>query len=312
MKKILFVCLVFTMFAKNILAATEVPLNGIFAHGLGGFITDSLEYATIFGPLVSTKGSEWDRAVYGESAGPEQSCLAQQADIDVVVREMAKHVGRVSMFVGVSKGAATMFNTIGYCAEHSPELLDGLRVAIFECPFRNPGSVARIVVKKTAAYIRDRNRWMLENQHFSGSTVGATLYHVPSVFYKNYHPDGATPEKALAQWALPTVSRDMVVVFIHSQKDALISVNDSRYLYSELLKLGYRNAYLIELEHGDDAFELWGAEKEFVYSCLRAIYERHGFALSDLLRDAMPLEDLTMVQPTIEQVAERMAGGGRK
>ncbi len=302
----------------QVAAAVPQALTGIFAHGLGGSAAQIEQYAEIFGPLIGRNGPEWDRELHGAKAGPQQSCLAQQGDIDVIVGQMAERVGETSMLVGVSKGGATMFNTIGYCAEHRPELLVGLRAAIFDCPFKNPESVAKQIVHTAAVQVRRRGGW------FSGSSASsmetsADSSMAPSCFrgatsvaYKNYDRSGATPEKALEQWALPIVNREMVVVFIHSRADELISVNDSRYLYRELLRIGYRNVYLIEVEHGEHAAELWGADSGFIYSCLRAIYERHGFALSGVLRDAMPLEDLAMAQPTIEQVAERMAAGGRK
>lgn len=316
-RKIGTMALLVAIFSWTGLAAAAEPLalTGIFAHGLGGNVDQTKPYVEIFGPLAGRNGPEWDRAVHGAKIGPSQSCLAQQGDIAVVVAQMVERVGQVPMLVGVSKGGATMFNTIGYCAEHRPDLLTGLRAAIFDCPFRNPESVAKQIVHTTAEQVRRDGGWFswlfassMETSADS-SMAGSCSRAATSVIYPNYDRSGATPEKALAQWALPTVNRDMVAVFIHSRADELISVNDSRYLYSELLKLGYNNAYLIEVEHGGHAAELWREDRGLIYSCLRAIYNRHGFALSPVLQIVDARADLDAVaKPTIEEVTERMAG----
>ncbi len=304
----------------QVAAAVPQALTGIFAHGVGGKAAPLVEqYGAIFGPLVGRDGPEWDAGVHGSSVGRWRSCLAQQGDIDVIVAQLEERLrdysGAGTMLVGVSKGAATMFNTIGYCAEHRPDLLAGLRLVVFDSPFRSPESAARQIAYAAAGGVSGWIPWLAGSPiRLIGSLMPDSCSSLGvSAVYRKYDWAGVTPERSLDGWRNPAIDRDMVIIFIHSQEDAAISVNDSRYLYRELLKLGYKNVYLIEAKRGRHGAVLWDHDKDAIYYCLDAIYQRHGFSSSSSsvlgLIPAIRDRELDRVaKPTLEEVAARIAG----
>ncbi|MFH1832306.1 MAG: hypothetical protein ABH827_05920, partial [bacterium] len=222
--------------AQNLGAAGAVNYKAIFAHGLGGKKDFGQYYGPLMGcPIIGENGPEWDKSKYWTGVGPGKSCLAQQGDIDVVVKQIEANQKDNLILFGVSKGAATVLNTVGYLAENKPEYLKNIKAVIADAPFAKPENVAAQMVGNIASGFWGR--------------VGA------KVMYPHYEITGITPYKAVTQmWANSVVDRNMVVTFIHGRGDRLISINDSRCLYIELKKLGYKNVYLLEvtryMDHG--------------------------------------------------------------
>lgn len=78
----------------------------IFAHGLGGWAeTGEMHYTGIVGgKIIGEDGPEW---------GPlRQTCLAQDGDIEVVIKQIKEHAQKNMTLLGLSKGAAVMLNTV--------------------------------------------------------------------------------------------------------------------------------------------------------------------------------------------------------
>ncbi|MFA5306992.1 MAG: hypothetical protein WC365_06105 [Candidatus Babeliales bacterium] len=281
--------------------AAQKPFITLFAHGLGGDATQGVYYSGFVGcPIIGIDGPEWG---YYRS-GPQQSCLAQDADIQAIQEEVEKNVQNNIILLGVSKGAATMLNTIGWIACKAPHHLNSIKAVIVDSPFTNPESVAEHLVKHYLGSI--------------GTSMRSTFNFLETKMYPNYDPQGITPFKTITQqWQY--VDRNMVVVFIHSQKDELISVNDSRLLYRELKKLQFSNVYLIEARAGSHGNVCWGPYKNEIFEKLCLIYMKHGlplptfyakqyqFRLQPECLDGASLKLwLNDLQPSVEEINQRI------
>lgn len=90
-------------------------------------------------------------------------------------------------------------------------------------------------------------------------------------------------------------------MYIHSIPDELISINDSRQLYIELKKLGFKYVYLIEAKEGGHAQACfydadygmgYGIARPEIMKRLCAIYAKHELPL---------FPDLNKLNPKIQQ-----------
>jgi hypothetical protein len=188
-------------------------------------------------------------------------------------------------------------------------------LVVFDSIFRTPEGVGRQLVHSAAGRVERRVGWLAGLPiRLIACCMPETLPRIAaSILCRKYDASGLTPQKVLELWNNAAISRDMVIIFVHSRADELVSINDSRALYCGLVALGYKNVYLIEAEKGQHAAELWGESRDFIYPCLRAIYERHGFSLATLsVLDLLPAikdKDLDRVaKPTVEEVLARING----
>jgi hypothetical protein len=299
-RKLLLIVSSLAFWSQNV--AAQKPFVALYAHGLGGNATHGVYYREFIGcPITGKNGPEWN--CY--PSGPQQSCLAQDSDIQVVREQVEKHAHDNIILLGVSKGAATMINTVGWFACNSPHCLNAIKAVIIDSPFSNPERVAAHLVKRYLGSM--------------GASMRSTFNFLETKMYPNYDPHGITPLKAITQqWHY--VDRNMVVVFIHSQMDELISVNDSRLLYRELKKLHFANVYLIEASAGTHANVCWGPHKYEILEKLCLIYMKHGLPLPsglseqyrEMLRGYLTCtsgQQLLMdIQPSIENVTQRLQG----
>ncbi|MFH1832104.1 MAG: hypothetical protein ABH827_04885 [bacterium] len=265
-----YVCFVSFLFISNfVFAMQQDSYRAIFAHGLGGTILQMRFYNQFFGcKMIGEEGPEWASVWSKKDSGVKQSCLGQNDDINVIVKQLETCFKEKKEVVGVavSKGAATWINTIGWLAELRPKYLAHIKALVLESPFATPATIP---------------------VHAFGNFLGIERLinmfgcsQVPEEFvrsqYKNYNPKGITPLKAITtQWCKDAVDRNMVVVFLHSKKDRLISINDSRRLYIELKKLKFKNVYLIEIaagEHANICFDSRWHVKEDILEKLSVIY----------------------------------------
>lgn len=257
----------------------------IFAHGLGGRADQKVYYKAYLpegSALIGQNGPEWDEARYGAAAGPRQSCLAQDDDIQVVFRQIASTVEKNPaaniILVGVSKGAATIINTVGWLAVNHPGLLRNLKAVILDSPFDTINSVAIELVRNHTTSIVGSFLGSIAAWFTGHASMAPSIRRTQTIIYPNYNPDGITPIKAVTeQWL--HVPRNLPVIIAHSQADALIPVNSSRRLYCILKEHAFENAYLIEVENGPHANIFWGPDSIKIVDALCSIYRYHNLSL---------------------------------
>ena len=287
----------------------------IFAHGLGGDASQKCFYHDLIGcPIFGENGPEWNKDLYGHKAGPQQSCLAQRADIDIVTKQLNEHVKEDIILLGISKGAATMLNTVGWLAENNSVTLKNIKAVILDSPFASPEEVAANIIGETS-------------KSFFGNTIGGSMKSSASSLsfamkygikknFPNYDQQGITPLKSV-QNLWKNVDKNMVIVFIHSSKDSLISIDDSRHLYKELKKHGFKNLYLIEACDGAHGNVCWGPDKASIFEKLCLIYVKHNLPLPHLLpsQRITSLQNfhtkqnqylLSTIQPSIEEIDNKL------
>ncbi len=305
-----------------LLTSSEAPAAHvtIFAHGLGGDATQRHPYEPFIGPMIGENGPEWNETVYGHKAGRWQSCLGQDDDVKVIAKQIAEHTEKNIILAGVSKGAATIINTVGHLAEIRPDLLSNVSALILDAPFDRPETAAAHMVKSAAQRQRTGGSslgsllaWSMEISAASPRFESIARY--AQTWLYRYNPAGITPIKAvLSQWPLIT-NKTMVIALVHSQDDEVISVDASRRLYVELQALGFKNTYLVEPARGWHANAFWGLDAAHVSLALQYIYQRHGLPLAVTSPRYAPATPLSIdeasfiktIQPSAEEVLARMA-----
>jgi hypothetical protein len=296
-------------------ALSMIPKSiAIFAHGLGGNASHSQAYRNLIGcPIVGENGPEWNGVIYGSAA--QRSCLAQEADIAIVAKQIAERVQNNIMLLGVSKGAATMLNTVGWLAVNNPSALTNVRAVILDSPFSTPESVAAKVAGQFVEESLGTTSAHCIESSMNWSSSRPIIRMLTTQAYPNYQPNGITPIKSVTTlWN--TVDKNMVIVFIHSKQDKLISINDSRLLYLELKKLGLVNLYLIEAEAGEHGNVCWGLNRKYIFRTLCLIYLRHNLPIPQLSStDSQALHlfyeqqgqrELEKIQPSVKEIDERL------
>jgi hypothetical protein len=257
----------------------------IFAHGLSGNAAQKIYYKNYLPDgfeLIGQNGPEWDNVRYGSAAGARQSCLAQDDDIQVVFRQIASTVEKNPeaniILVGVSKGAATMINTVGWLAVNHPGLLQNLKAVILDSPFDTINSVAIELVRNLTTNVVGSFLGSIAAWFAGHASIAPSVRQIQTTTFPNYNPDGITPIKAVTeQWL--HAPRNLPVIIAHSQADELIPVNSSRRLYCILKEHGFENAYLIEVENGPHANIFWGPDSIQIVDALCSIYRYHNLSL---------------------------------
>ena len=307
--QILVLVLFQSFFLASYAATNQTIFTAIFAHGLGGQAFHGEAYSDFFCcPIIAENGPEWNHNIYGDNAGPEQSCLAQEDDIKVIEKQIETHLQENIVLLGVSKGAATMINTVGWLADNHPSYLNNVKAVILDSPFSCPETVAVNVVKHQIG----GNIGECIGSSIDNSCIRPIVKKLETRIYPNYDPQGITPIKSIKQqWS--HVDKDMVIVFVHSKKDQLISINDSRVLYLELKKLGFKNLYLIEAVDGAHGNVFWGSDKGGILEKLCLIYLKHDLPLPSLndkyiesLIKRTGQQMLSAIQPSIKEVNQSL------
>ena len=282
-----------------IFSAQQQQWRAIFAHGLGGNAEHMIRYQNFIGcDIIGENGPEV-LSLNPRTIDPRQSCLAQDNDIAVVTRQIrAQEEQNPLVLMGVSKGAATMINTIGWLADNQPQELNKIKAVILDSPFASPESVGvNVAYQNTCSLMPSPVAWL------------ASSIAIPQV-YRNYDPHDITPIKAITnQWH--KVDRNLVIVFIHSTQDTLISYRDSRRLYGELKKLGFNNLYLIQTR-GEHGKIFWGPSQEMIRFNLYAIYRKHDLPMPDnFTYDFYPEEKLfRTIQPSVYESSSSLLSIG--
>lgn len=165
------------------------------------------------------------------------------------------------VLVGLSRGAAAAIN---YSSRH-PEKLAAL---ILESPF---DSIEKVI------------EYRLQQKHVNWIPGLKFIVHkyISKLYYKGYDEKGIQPINAVK--SLP---KDLPILFIHSKKDTLVSVNSSRRLYRRLRTSGHKHVYLFELNHGEHAKYQFSADAKNYQAITHAFYKRyeieHNQELADL------------------------------
>ncbi len=294
------------------------PYVNIYAHGLTTNATASTRYKHyVGGEFVAQDGPEWHHG-HADQAGTLQSCLGQLGDILVVADQLKpyRNSDKKIILSGASKGAATIINTVGFLAAYEPSLLRGLAAVIVDSPFDTIGRVA-VSLASSVGYSLGGQTWATIAEMLASNRYAQWL--VPPLTKRgfcNYDPEDIVPLTSVQElWRY--VDKNVVVVFVHSQEDAIISVDASRTLYIELKKQGFNNLYFIETEQGEHVDALWGPQGEEVFEKLCYIYTHHNLPLPEHLTDLFLIEMLERfeevgatilaeLKPSIEAVEARI------
>ena len=318
MLRIVLLSLSFVSFCCAGSDAQRMPFYiNIFAHGLGGNANNLHAYKQYIGGTITGKnGPEWNEALYGKYAGPLQTTFAQEDDIAVVAEQMKQYPHAQLILSGVSKGAATMVNTVGWLAINNPVLLQRVVAVIVESPFDSMELAAANMMHTVFERFGSEHIATDAETTLDSYCVRPLGKYFEKIRFKNYKPDGISPIKAVREmW--PYVDKNMVVVFVHSREDAVISVNASRMLYKTLKEQGFKNLYFIETEKGAHANVFWGVDKESVLEKICFIYLQHDLPLPHELpaacaeRIMQRFEQeketvLSPLQPTVDEINARV------
>lgn len=232
---------------NNAAAQNNNPPLTIFSHGLGANALHYIPYKSVF--------PEW--LFYGFNFNDAQglhpisnSCLAQDADINRLEQEVNKFPNHNKLLMGVSRGAATIFNYGGSC--EMPSTVKGL---IMESPFDHTRSVINQV---------------LGNWFWIPGVTNMFDYFIARQVYKNYQPSGIQPI-----YAAHTIPLHLPILIICSKQDTLIPAASSIRLYKELLTTNHTHCYLLVTAHGSHANIIGSESRDLYINVVNAFYRNY-------------------------------------
>ncbi|MFH1832105.1 MAG: hypothetical protein ABH827_04890 [bacterium] len=271
------------------LAACKV----LYAHGLGRKTSEAQNYCDlIHEKIIGVCGPEWDGTDSSVKACLN-SHLGQGRDVDAVVQEIKKNIEQDSsveiVLVGFSKGATTMLNVFLRFLQEKSDYLKHIKAIILDSPFADPANVL--------------------------------FYKMGLFFPKNYDVKKSISIKDIALMS-DNFDSDIVIVFMHLQKDIIVPINDSRQLYVELKELGFfNNLYLIEVPGGGHGYGCIHKSRDWLKERLFFIYAKHNLLLSpevnkkgkQLMKQCSPenflkndVDWLENAQPSVEEVEKKI------
>lgn len=211
----------------------------IFSHGLGArgehgtyyHVASGQPNAFIEGPLHTFN--------YPDVNAPQSSCLGQEADM-AALHQACKNYEQVNL-VGVSRGAATIFN---YLAHYNPK---NIALVIAESPFDH---VRSIVHHKTGF-----------------ASFESTL----PISFAQYDPKGPQPINGVEK-----IDRTIPILLVCSQEDSLIPVSSTRRLYEALRKTGHKKVHLLVTRYGKHANIINGKDGTLYRNVVHAFYKKYG------------------------------------
>lgn len=247
----------------------------IFAHGLGGDynqVDAYIKYGIIPSAceLFSENGPEIVRGYFATE-------LAQNNDINILKNEIELACQKNGdsckiILVGVSKGAATVINTVAKLVNENSIYLKNIVGTIIESSPANFNDVIfENFIPKPIKFACPRT--------ISKKAVNVMLH---NFILRHYDPYGIQPIDAIKEY-WKDLDKNMLVVLVHSKEDKLINISHSNRIYNELKSQGFNNLYFIQAESGRHANVFWGRSNQTVRTKLWCIYKKHG--LIDLLYD---------------------------
>lgn len=307
-KRILFI-LVFAVNTQVAIYALDPVV--VYAHGLG-------ENAKLCkGILVSEIFPELD--LYGHT-GPEalvtrfgidKLCFGQEGDIKQVIAACEEVLKKNSVTeiiaFGVSKGAATWLNTLGYLSKSSDKnhkkILDRIKVAVVISPF------ADLFEKEILSGLLGPFGPLAQRCVFPDSLGINRKFtkHTVKLILPAYDAEGIHPITSV-QNIIPTIP----IFIAHSYSDGLIPINHSRMIYCALIKNSERdknkNTYLLEFEgggHCDSIYNLHHSGSPMLWH--QPMYDfltKYGLMQSS--NRAQSDGDLSSLQPSVAQIEDRI------
>ncbi len=274
----LFLTLALTCNLLTFCQDNEKEFNYLFVHGLGGDrnqIRPYIDYKVIKKGIAchSFNGPEVNEGSFFKS------CLGQEDDIEQISDGITdKNISNPLIGVGVSKGAATLINTVG------SQAIPNIKALVLESPFANASEVVRN--HKLA-------RYSALGFLFGGDRLAKWSF-------PNYKPDGIQPIKVVNK-----IPRDVPIMIFHSKKDALIDIEHSRKLYLELIKENRDNVYLIETEDGDHANVIWNQTRKnlFILNVIHEFYKKYNLPYCpELIKNI----DLKKFQPSLKEIQKKL------
>ncbi|KKQ32477.1 MAG: hypothetical protein US49_C0007G0019 [candidate division TM6 bacterium GW2011_GWF2_37_49] len=271
----------------------------IFAHGLGASNEQVEMYQGLVIPINATTAVVSGAEHYGRTV------LAQSGDIANLEQEIITQCTTKTdckiVLVGVSKGAATIINTVGKLAQDNSQFLKNIKALVLESSPADFNDVA------FEAYCPYPVKWVL------GRTISQFFIKIAmqKFMYPNYDPNGIQPIKSVnEQWQ--NVPKDLVIILVHSKQDKFVTISHSRKLYDALKKQEFVNLYYIQAEQGNhnhllQNYTFYGSKfiQDLDPNALRklyTIYLKHGLPL--LLNDATKEDFSAKLQARIDSGIE--------
>ena len=212
----------------------------VIAHGLRSNQQKSLRYHANnkhFNGFILDEPVVFD---FHDVKNPRQSCIGQQADINLLHKKVAPH-DECDLF-GWSRGAATIAN---YAGTHQ---LDNVKSIILESPFDDTRSIIK---------------------HKTG--FGFLTHLAFKILHPNHKPDGIQPIKSA-----PFVNRNIPILIYCSMQDQLIPASSSLQYYYALRQSGHNKVHILIVEHGSHANILRSRDGKTVRNVVHAFKKKYG------------------------------------
>lgn len=117
-----------------------------------------------------------------------------------------------------------------------------------------------------------------------------------------YNPKGKQPIDAIQN----IHDKNLPIFIIHSKEDNVFSINESRKLYLEFLRLKFKNVYLIEVNHGNHRQILNSISYRIYQQTIHQFYKKFNIPYNIQLTELIRHINLAKYQPDAETVIERM------
>ncbi len=191
----------------------------IFVHGLGG----DYNQVSYYNALLLLETDEFNLVTFDfqcVKSGKDTCSLAQDYEMSALDSVCKRIKGR-KILMGLSMGASTILNYLGYLGENTNDIV----AAVVESPFTSLYNIKFSLLPK---FVKN---WI------------ATSFIAGQFRGHKSHPEES----------IKNIKKDLPILFIHSSTDALIPIDHSRKLYAALKNLGHKNTYLLELSSGTHA-----------------------------------------------------------
>ena len=206
-----------------------------------------------------------------------KSCLGQSRDIETL-KIVTEPDDENYILYGRSRGGAAI---ISYLALH------------------NPTNIQAIILDAAPADMVDR---VDEIQYSLGAYIFQTREHKEWIMRQLYpaYPKNSIPPIA----SIPNIdNKELPVFLVHSDDDHIVNIRSGLKNYKAFKQAGFQNVYFCNLQHGGHAYNAKGSDCHLYRTALHSFYKKHGFQHDP---QQPTVDDLTYLQPTIEQVDEKI------
>lgn len=286
----------------------------LFVHGFGGTKTRRLLYTKGYAKFLSlfypeqsfahTSNSylfdrdlhrissfnfndvQVDMGIFGSLPNPFNANLAQVDDIDTLHTNLDKMPkDKPIIGFGVSRGAATWITTLG-----SKIITNDLACVILESPFSTTKNVSLYSLIGSClnflhTIIPSFNRQKTNDNIFQN-------------IFPKHNLSGIQPIDVVGM-----ISKDIPILLVHSEQDAIIPINQSRELYIRLRETGHEKVYFLEVNQGDHASLIWGPQSALYCSVVHALYKKYNLPYNPEFAGNIELEEF---QPSVQDVQARI------